>query len=250
MRGKGGFTASSRLMSRSSVSSSRRRRSSTRPTMKQISSSARRLTSSSVAYAISGSHHPELGEMAARLRLFGAERRAETVGLAERHRRGFVVELPGLGQVDLLVAEVVDLEQRGRALAGRRREDRRVDQREAVRVEVVADRANDLVAHPQDRVRAARAQVQMPVVEQELDAVLLRRDRVRLRLRDAMDDLGVVDVELVAARRARLRAHPAAYDQRGFLRQVAQLLETFFTGIVFTATHCMIPVPSRSPAER
>ena len=43
--------------------------------------------------------HPELGQMAAGLRLLGAERRAEAVDLAERHRIGFVVKLAGLRQV-------------------------------------------------------------------------------------------------------------------------------------------------------
>ena len=36
--------------------------------------------------------HPELGEVTARLRLLGAERRAEAVHAAERHRVGFVVQ--------------------------------------------------------------------------------------------------------------------------------------------------------------
>ena len=38
-----------------------------------------------------GLDHPELGEVAAGLRLLGAERRAECVHLAERHRVRFVV---------------------------------------------------------------------------------------------------------------------------------------------------------------
>ena len=146
-----------------------------------------------------GLDHPELGQMAARLRLLGAEGRAEAVHLAERHRAGLHVELAGLREVGLVV-EVVDLEQRRRALARVGREDRRVDQREAVRVEVVAAGADDARAHAQDRVLARRAQPEVAVVHQEVGAVLLRRDRVLVRLlHDAH----------VARRRARSRAASA-----------------------------------------
>src|SRR5579872_1355993 len=37
--------------------------------------------------------HPELGEMPARLRLLGAKRWTEGIDFAERHRRGFNIEL-------------------------------------------------------------------------------------------------------------------------------------------------------------
>ena len=80
-----------------------------------------------------GLDHPELGEVAARLALLGAERRAERVDLAERHRVGFVVELTALRQIRLLVVEVLDRKQRRRAFARGRREDRRVGEDEALR---------------------------------------------------------------------------------------------------------------------
>ena len=54
-----------------------------------------------------GLDHPELGQVAARLRFLGAERRAEAVDAAERHRVRFVVELPALRQVRGLVVEVL-----------------------------------------------------------------------------------------------------------------------------------------------
>ena len=54
-------------------------------------------------------HHPEFREMAAGLRFLGAERRPETVNFAERHGRGFAVELAGLAQVSFVVVEVVRL---------------------------------------------------------------------------------------------------------------------------------------------
>ena len=48
-----------------------------------------------------GLDHPELGEVAARLRLLRAEGRAEAVDLAQRERGGFDVELAGLREVGL-----------------------------------------------------------------------------------------------------------------------------------------------------
>ncbi len=51
--------------------------------------------------------HPELGQMTARLRFFGAKRGAERVDLAQRHGRAFDVELSALRQVGL-VAKIFD----------------------------------------------------------------------------------------------------------------------------------------------
>ena len=80
-----------------------------------------------------GLDHPELGEVAAGLGFLGAEGGAEAVDLAEGHGVGFVVELAGLREVGFLVVEVVDFEKRRGAFAGGRREDGRIDEREAVR---------------------------------------------------------------------------------------------------------------------
>ena len=87
-------------MSRSRTFSSRWRLSSTRAD--DLDDQALRpssMTSSSVGVGDLGLDHPELGQVAARLRLLGAERRAEAVHAAERHRVGFVVELAALRQV-------------------------------------------------------------------------------------------------------------------------------------------------------
>ena len=46
-----------------------------------------------------GFHHPELGQVAARLGLLRAERRAETIRPAQRHRVRFVVELSALREI-------------------------------------------------------------------------------------------------------------------------------------------------------
>ena len=74
--------------------------------------------------------HPELGQMPARLRFLGAERRAEAVDLPERRRRGFAVELTGLREVGVAFVEVLGREQTA-ALTDRRRQNRRVDARKS-----------------------------------------------------------------------------------------------------------------------
>jgi hypothetical protein len=96
-----------------------------------------------------GLDHPELGEVTAGLRFFGAEGGAEAVDLAERQRGGLDVELAGLGEVGG-VAEVVDGEERGGAFAGGGREDGRIGADEAVGVEVLAGGAHDFGADAQD----------------------------------------------------------------------------------------------------
>ena len=103
-----------------------------------------------------GLDHPELGEVAARLRLLRAEHRTEVVDASERHGVGFGVELSALREKDLLVLEVVDGKERGRALARRRREDGRVGEDEPAIVEEVAHRADHFVAHAKDRLPASR----------------------------------------------------------------------------------------------
>ena len=87
-----------------------------------------------------GLHHPELGEVPARLRLLGAECRAEGVHLAEGHRVGFVVELSALCQIRRGVLEVLHWKQRRGALAGGRGEDRRVAEDEAAPVDKIGEK--------------------------------------------------------------------------------------------------------------
>src|SRR5256714_8759662 len=137
--------------------------------------------------------------MPSRLRALGAEGRAEAVDLAERGCGRLVVELARLRQVRLLVAEVVNLEERRRALARGGRQDGCVAEDEAVAVEEVADGADDRVAHEEDGVLSSRAQPEVSVIHEELRAVLLRRDRVPF---GALQDLCGHNVNLEAARRA------------------------------------------------
>src|SRR6476469_1390109 len=124
--------------------------------------------------------------MTASLRLFGPERGAEAVHFPERHRSGFVIQLARLRQVYRLVLEVLNWEQCSGSLAGGRREDRSVHQREAVRIEVIADALDHLVTDTQNRMLAAAADPQVTMIHQKIDAVFLGRDGGRRGLRDAL----------------------------------------------------------------
>ena len=173
-----------------------------------------------------GLDHPELGEVAAGLGFFRAEGWAERIDLAERHGGGFDVELAGLRQVRLLF-EVVDGKQRGGPFAGGGRQDGRIGQRESVAVEEIAGGANDFGADAQDGCLALRAQPEMAVLHQEVDAVLFGRDRIRSRFRHALHDLDVGDVEFIAAGSALIGADFAFDDDARFLRQALDGVKDF-----------------------
>src|SRR6185503_7318523 len=103
--------------------------------------------------------------------------RPERIDLSERGGGGFAVELTGLREIGVPFLEVLGREQAA-ALTDRRGEDRRVDAQEAALVVEIVDRLLDLVANGEDRPHAVRAQPEVPVVEQEVDSVLLRLNRV------------------------------------------------------------------------
>ena len=166
--------------------------------------------------------------MPARLRFLGAKRRAEAVGLAERRAGRFVVKLAGLRQIHFFVFEIIHFKQRRRALARGRRENRRIHQHEAVRIEIIADALDHLVPHCQRRMLAAAAQPQMAMVHQKIDAVILGRDRIRIGFRHALHDVGAFHIQFISAGRALLGADLAANDQRRFLRQILQFFKQLF----------------------
>ena len=62
----------------------------------------------------------------------------------------------------------------------------------------------------------------MAVLHQEVDAVLLGRDRIGIALGNALHDLGGFHLEFVAARGAFVGAHLPGDDQGGFLRQALE----------------------------
>jgi hypothetical protein len=158
--------------------------------------------------------HPELGEMAPRLRLLGAEGRAEAVDLAERHRVRLVVELAALGEEGLGVLEVLHGKQRGRPLTGRGRENRRVAQDEAAGVEEVTDRVDDFVPDPQNSGLPFRADPKVPAVHQVIDAMLLRGNR---EVVGGAVDLDRLRIDLVPPFGPRVGSHRAGDRERRLL---------------------------------
>ena len=120
-----------------------------------------------------GFDHPELGEVAAGFGFFGAEGGAEAVDLAESEGGGFDVELAGLGEVGLVVVEVVHLEELGGAFAGVGSEDGWVGADEAVGVEVFGGGAHDGGTDAEDGGLARSAEPEMAMLHEEVDAVLL-----------------------------------------------------------------------------
>ena len=102
------------------------------------------------------------------------------------------------------------------------------------------------MAHADDGVLALAAQPQMPVVHQELDAVILGRDRIRIGLRHPLHHLQIFHVHLVAADSALLGANLAGdQDDDSWVRFL--IVSNSASGsALFTATHCIRPDPSRT----
>ena len=84
------------------------------------------------------------------------------------------------------------------------------------------DRLLDLVADREDRALPRAAEPEVPVVEQEVDAVLLRLDRVVRRA--VADDRERFDAELEAAGRARIGADGTGERDRSLRGQLAECL--------------------------
>ncbi len=152
--------------------------------------------------------------MPAGLRLLRPESRTEAVDPAEGRDRRLEVELPRLGE-ERLVAEVVGLEERRGPLAGRRRQDRRVDAHEVAAVEEVVDPLLDLAAHLERRALAAGAQPEVAVLHQEGGAVVLRGDR---EVVGQVIDPEVGELDLDAGGRALVLLDHARQMDRGLLR--------------------------------
>ena len=125
-----------------------------------------------------GLDHPELRQVASRLRLFRPKGRAEAVDLAQRRRRRLDIELAGLGQVRLAQVEVFRREEISRLLADRAGQDGRIDEGEALPVEIVADRLDHLVPDPGNGHLAPVPEPQVSMLEEERRPMLFRGDRI------------------------------------------------------------------------
>ena len=114
-------------------------------------------------------------------------------------------------EVRLPFLEVVRLEQTA-TLSNGRRENRGVDAEETTLVKEIVDRLLDLIPDQEDRALPIAAEPEVPVIEEEIDSVLLRLYRIVQRTR--ADDLEVGDGDLESARRPSIRAHFAANRHR------------------------------------
>src|SRR5688572_3155414 len=168
--------------------------------------------------------HPEFGEVPARLRLLGAEGRPKGVDLPEGGRRGFAVELPGLRQIRRALIEVFGLEQPG-SLADGGGQDRGINAKKPALIEEIMNRLLDLVAHPGDGALAAAAKPEVSVVEQEVDAVLLRLDGIVRRART--DDIETEGAHLQPAGRARVFSYLPSDGNRSLDGQLLEPLPHF-----------------------
>ena len=119
-----------------------------------------------------GFQHPEFGQVPARFRFLGAKGWPEAINFAQRRGQRFHVELPRLGQVSLLVVDVLHFKQSCRALAGSRRKYGCIRERVTLAVHEFARGADGFGANSQDGGLAWSTHPQMPPVEKKIHAVL------------------------------------------------------------------------------
>jgi len=144
--------------------------------------------------------HPELGRVARRVAVLGAEGRAERVDVPERERETLAVELSGHGQAHGLCEEVLveidravgeprrvggverrHAEHLARALAVAAGQYRRVHVDEAAVVEEAVDRLRSDRAHAERALEQVRARAQVLYRAQVLERVALLLQRVVAR---------------------------------------------------------------------
>ena len=94
-----------------------------------------------------------------------------------------------------------------------------------MRIHVFVRGANGLRADAQDRRLARRANPEMPVVQQEIDAVLFELNRVGSVVRNALHHFDRGDLNFEPAGRALVGVNASRNDHARFLRQAAQGFE-------------------------
>ncbi len=186
--------------------------------------------------------HPELGQMARRVGVLGAEGGAESVDLAHRQAVGLHVELAGDGEERLATEEVLAEVDRALVVArqvgqvqGRQTEhvagalgvgggdDRGVDPEKALLGQVPVDRHHHGVAHAGDRTEQIGAWTQVGDLAQELHRVLLGLDRVGFRVIDQAGHGDLLGLNLERLALALRRHQGAADDHAGAGGQVLDL---------------------------
>ena len=144
----------------------------------------------------------------------------EAVDPLERRAGGLDVELTGLRQVCVL-AEVVGLEESACVLTDRTRQDGCVDLCEVPVVKEVGDGLLDFVADLEAGALLRRAEPEVSVIQQELDAMFLGLNRV---LFGNGSDFQIADPQLKTARRTIIGFDLAGHRDHALLRQGSKAL--------------------------
>ena len=189
-----------------------------------------------------GLDHPELGEVARRVGVLGAERGAERVDAAQGQRTQLAFELARHGEVARLAEEVlrivhlalpgfrnvVQIERRhvehgAGALAVRGRDERRVEVVESVAVEVVVDGIGHGVADAQHGAERIGARTQVGDVAQEFERMTLFLEGIGLGIgRTVERDRGGLHLDALA--RAERLDESSVHTQAGARGHGAELL--------------------------
>ena len=194
--------------------------------------------------------HPELGQVAAGVRVLGTEGGSEGVDVGHRQGGDLRLELAGHGEEGFAAEEVLlevdrafglrrirgvegrDAEHLPRPFGVRRGDDRRVQVEEAALLEEVVDGARRGVAHAPDRADRVGARSQVRDGAQELEAVSLLLQRVVVA--DLPHHLDLARLDLVALPLARRVGQFPAGDHRA---AGAQRSHGFVAGQVWTGDH-------------
>ena len=203
-------------------------------------SSARLASSFEIGEGDLGLDHPELGEVAGRVRILGAECGPERIDPAECQAVGLDIELARDGEAGRLAEEVGreidgpvlvageigeverrDAEHRAGALGVAGGDDRRVHPDKTMLMEVAVHGHRQAVAHPRDRPERVGPRPQMGHRPQVLHGVPLGRDRVSIRVLDPPDHFDAIGLDLEPLAFA-LRFDQRALDAHGAVRGQVQ----------------------------
>src|SRR5216117_1963632 len=157
--------------------------------------------------------------MSPRLGFLGAECRAKAVNLSQCCRRGFTVQLSGLGKIGCAFVEILGGEESA-ALADRSGENRGVHEDEVALVEKIPDRLLHFVPNMRYSPLSWCSQPEVTVVEQKVDPVLFRLDRI-IDWALAIDGQ-IRDAKLESARRTGIGANFALDFDRCLLGELAK----------------------------
>ncbi len=126
-----------------------------------------------------------------------------------------------------MIVDVIHFEKRGGAFASGGSEHGRVGERVALAVHEFARRADGFGANAKNGGLAGRANPEMALIEQKIDAVFFKLDGKGRGVGNFLDDLDFGDAHFEAAGGALLGADFSSDDDAGFLRETFQRFKGF-----------------------